>query len=89
MEEDSGMTKKRRFIIELKDKVVNIIFLLYVKLESKNNALDIRGSSGEREDHFMSHSYGPVVELTPRPTWSMIVIRRYKKNKLSSSHHFD
>ena len=35
MEEGSRRTKDRRFIIKLKDRAMNIIFLLYVKIESR------------------------------------------------------
>ena len=34
MEEDSGKTKYRSFIVELKDRATNRILLLYVKIES-------------------------------------------------------
>ena len=39
MEEGSRRTKDRRFIIELRDRAMNRLFLLYVKVESKNNVL--------------------------------------------------
>ena len=73
MEEGSRTTKDRRFIVDLRDRAMNRIFLLYVKIKSKNNAFGIRRSSGEEEGSF-SLSYGRVVELKPRPPWSMIVI---------------
>ena len=38
MEESSKRTKDRRFIVELKDRAMNKIFLLYVKIESKSSA---------------------------------------------------
>ena len=38
MEEGSRRTKDRRFIVELKDRAMNRIFLLYVKIESKSSA---------------------------------------------------
>jgi hypothetical protein len=59
------------------------------KSKSKSSAFGIRGSLGEERGSFLFLSYGWVVELQPRPTWSMIVIFYYKKNKLSFSiHHF-
>ena len=87
MEEGSRRTKDRRFIVELKNRAMNRIPLLYVKIESKSSAFGIRGSLGEERGSFLSLSYGRVVELRPRPTWFVIVIRRYKENKLSSSTH--
>ena len=54
---------------------MNRILLLYVKIKSKSSAFGIRGSSGEeRKRIFLSLSYGRVVELKPRPSWSRIVI---------------
>ena len=38
MKEGSRRTKDRRFIVELEDRAMNRILLLYVKIESKNNA---------------------------------------------------
>jgi hypothetical protein len=38
MEEGSRRTKDRRFIVELKDRAMNKILLLYVKIESKSSA---------------------------------------------------
>ena len=64
---------------------MNITLLFFVKIESKVVSFGIRGSSGEERGSLWSLSYGRVVELRPRPTWSMIVIRGYKKNKLSFS----
>jgi hypothetical protein len=44
---------------------------------------------GGGERIFLSLSYGRVVDFRPIPTWSMIVIRHYEENKLSSlTHHF-
>ena len=74
MEEGSRSTKDRRFIIELRDRVVNRTLLLYVEKESESSAFDIRGSSGEERGASSPPSYGRVVELKPRPTWSTIVI---------------
>ena len=39
MKEDSSWTKDRRFIIQLRYRAMNWILLLYVKIESKSNAL--------------------------------------------------
>ena len=52
---------------------MNRIILLYVRIESKSSAFGIRRSSGEERRSFCL-SYGWVVELRPRPTWSTIVI---------------
>ena len=87
MEECFRKTKDRLFIVELKDRAMNIIFLLYVKIESKSNVFGIRESLGEERGYFLSLSYGQVVELRPRPTWFMIVNKHYKENKHSSSTH--
>ena len=38
MEEGSRRTKDRRFIVELKDRTMNRILLLYAKLENKSSA---------------------------------------------------
>ena len=38
MEEGSRRTKDRRFIVELNDRAMNIILLLYVKMKGKSNA---------------------------------------------------
>ena len=61
----------RRFIV---DRAMIRIHLLYVKIESKGNGFDIKESSGEERGSFLSLSYGRVVELKPRPTWSRIVL---------------
>ena len=53
MEKDSRRTKDGRFIVELSDRAMNIILLIYVKIEHKISAFDIRGSSGRREDFFV------------------------------------
>ena len=47
MEEGSRRTKDKRFIIELRDRAMNIILLLYVKIGSKSIAFGIRGTLGE------------------------------------------
>ena len=39
MEEGSRRTKDKRFMVELKDRAMNRIILLYVKIESKNSTL--------------------------------------------------
>ena len=39
MEEGSRKTKNRRFIVELRDRVMNRILLLYIKIKSKSSAL--------------------------------------------------
>ena len=38
MEEGSRRTKDRRFIVELKDRAMRRILLLYVKMKGKSNA---------------------------------------------------
>ena len=44
---------------------------------------------GGGERIFLILSYGLVIDLRPRPTWSMIAIRCYEVNKLSFLiHHF-
>ena len=58
-------TKDRIFIVEFRDVAMNIMFLLYVKIESKSSAFGIRGSSGEERGYYLSLSYGRVVELSP------------------------
>ena len=52
MEEGSRITKDRRFILELKDRAMNIILLLYVKVESKSSAFGIKESLGKDEAFF-------------------------------------
>ena len=52
MEEGSRRTKDRRFIVELKNRAMNRIPLLYVKIESKSSAFGIRGSLGEEGGFF-------------------------------------
>ena len=74
MEEGSRRTKDRRFLIKLKNRAMNRTLLLCVKIESKRSAFGIRGSSGSERISSLSLSYGRVVELRPRPTWSTIVI---------------
>jgi hypothetical protein len=50
---------------------------------------DARGRMEER-GYILSFSYGHVVKLRPRTTWSMFVIKYYKENKLNfSNHHLD
>ena len=61
-------------MVELRDRAMNRVLLLYVKIKNKSNAFGIRGSLGEEGGSFLFLSYGWVVELKPRPTWSMIVI---------------
>jgi hypothetical protein len=39
MEESPRRTKVRRFIVELNDLAINEIFLVYLEIESKSNAL--------------------------------------------------
>ena len=65
MEEGSRRTKDRRFIIELRDRAMNRIFLLYVKVESKSSAFGIRGSSGEESGSFFC--------LSPMVGWLSLV----------------
>ena len=52
MEEGSRRTKDRRFIVELRDRAMNRILLLYVKIESKSSAFGIKESSGEERGSF-------------------------------------
>ena len=87
MEEGSRRTKDRKFIVELKDRAMNRILLLDVKIESKRSAFDIKENSGAEKNFFLFLSYGRVVGRKPRPTWYKIVICYYKENKLSSSTH--
>ena len=47
MEESFRRTKDRRFIVALKDKAMNIILQLYVKIERKSSTFGIVESSGE------------------------------------------
>ena len=62
MELDNSNLKKVReeskiediFIVELPNRAMNIILLLYVKIESKSSAFGIRGSSGEERGAFCS-----------------------------------
>ena len=79
MEEGSRRTKDIKFIIELRKRAPNRILLLYVKIQSKSSAFGIRESSGEERATFLSLSYGGVVELRPRPTWSIFEIKCYKE----------
>ena len=58
MEEGSRRTKDRRFIVDLRDRAMNRILLLYVKIESKNNSFGIIRSSGEEG---VSFSLSPMV----------------------------
>ena len=74
MEQGSRRTKDRRFIVELKDRAMNRILLLYVKIENKSSAFGIRGSLGKERGFFLPLSYGWVIELRPRHAWSMNVI---------------
>ena len=62
MEEGSRKTKDRRVIEELRDTTMNIILLLYVKIESKSSAFGIKESSEEESGSFLSLSNGRVVE---------------------------
>jgi hypothetical protein len=41
-----------RFIVELPDRMINRILLLYVKIESKSSAFGIKRSSGEERGAF-------------------------------------
>ena len=72
LEECFRRTKDRRFIVKLKDRAMNRILLLHVKIESKSSAFGIKESLRE-ERIFLSLSYGRVVKLKPKPTWSRIV----------------
>ena len=60
MEESSRRTKDRKFIIEIRDRSINIIILLYVKMKNKSSAFDIRGSSGKKRRFFC---------LSPKVGW--------------------
>ena len=81
MKKYSKKTKDRRFIVELRDRVVNKILLPYVKTKTKSSAFSIKKSSGGREDLFLSLSYGWVVELIPKIYLVYVVIGRYKGEK--------
>ena len=52
IEEGSRITKDRRFIIELRDKAMNRILLLYMQIKNKNSVVGIRRSSGRGERIF-------------------------------------
>ena len=52
MEEYTRRTKDRKIIVELRGRAMNRIFLLYVRIESKNNAFGIRRSSSEERGFF-------------------------------------
>ena len=58
MKEDSRKTKDRRIIVELKDRAMNKILLLYVKKENKSIAFDIRSSGEERGSFCLSPMVG-------------------------------
>ena len=62
MEEGPRRTKDRRFRIELRDRPMNIILLLYVKIKSKSSAFGIRGSSGEQRGFAVSRDC-----MSPQP----------------------
>ena len=85
-EKSSRRTKNIRFIVELKDRAMNRILSLCVKVENKSSAFGIREILGRREDLFCLSPYGRAVEVRLRPTWSMIVIRFYKKKSFSIHH---
>ena len=53
--------KNRRFIVELLDRDVNTILLLYVKIKSKSSDFGIRGSSGEERGAFWWLALSPMV----------------------------
>ena len=52
---------------------------LCVKIEVKVMFLAYKRKLKGGERIFLSLSYGRVVELRPRPTWSMLVIIYYKE----------
>ena len=54
MEEGSKRIKDRRFIVDLRDRAMNIIYLLYVKIESKSSDLIQKNARGSKEDIFFS-----------------------------------
>ena len=58
MEEGSRRTKDRKFIVELKDRAMNRILLLDVKIESKRSAFDIKENSGAERNFFC---FSPMV----------------------------
>ena len=68
MEEGSRRTKDRIFIVELRDRAMNRIPLLHMKIESKTCAFGIKESLGEERGYCLSLSYGRVVELSPKLT---------------------
>jgi hypothetical protein len=58
LEEGFKETKDRIFIVELKDRALNRILLLYMKIESKSDTFGIRGSSEEERGSFY---FSPMV----------------------------
>ena len=88
MEEDSRRTKDRRFIVELRDRAINKILLLYVKTKTKSSALGMKESSGEERGSFLSLYHGRVVELIPKIYLVYVVIRRYKEKKSNLKSSF-
>ena len=88
MKKYSRRTEDRRFIVELTDRAMNKILLLYVKTKSKSSALGINESSGEERGFFSSLSYGRVIELIPKFYLVYVLIGCYKgeKNRASNLH---
>ena len=60
MEEGSRRTKDRRFIVGLRDRVVNRILLLYVNIESKSSTFGMKENLGEEKGSFCCYLY-PMV----------------------------
>ena len=54
MEEGYTRTKDGRFMVELRDRDINKILLLYVNIENRRSAFGIRGSWGEKRGSFFS-----------------------------------
>ena len=71
MEEDSRITKYRRLMVELKDRAMNIVLLLYMKIDSKSSAFGMKGSS---EEETLSFCLSPMVgwlslDTTKKTSW--------------------
>ena len=59
LEEGSKEIKDKIFIVELKDRALNRILLLYMKIKSKSSTFGIRESSGEEKESFY---FSPMIK---------------------------
>ena len=66
-------------IVELRNRAMNIIILLYVKIESKSSTFGVKEISGEEREFFLSVSYSRVVELWPNTYLVFVVIEFHKE----------